>query len=204
MKFVRNLSNNTALLISATLLWTTTVHVQTGIRLSNPRPQGDLENLPGDLRAIPVPGPGNLSEFVRDPATALALGKALFWDMNVGSDSVQACASCHFRAGADPRSKNQLSPGLLQSAAPDLDFSAGRGPNWQLREPDFPLTRLAVPNLRGALDPVADSNDAVSSQGVHHLGGGPDPQGFEVDGVMTRRVEPRNTPTVINAVFNHR
>ena len=27
--------------------------------------------------------------------TAVALGKALFWDMQVGSDGVQACASCH-------------------------------------------------------------------------------------------------------------
>jgi cytochrome c peroxidase len=31
-----------------------------------------------------------------------------------------------------------------------------------------------------------------------------DPQGFRVGGANTRRVEPRNTPSVINAVFNHR
>ena len=31
-----------------------------------------------------------------------------------------------------------------------------------------------------------------------------DPLGFEVGSVNTRRVEPRNTPSVINAVFNHR
>jgi cytochrome c peroxidase len=58
--------------------------------------------------------------------------------------------------------------------------------------------------MRGALDEATDTNDGVSSQGVHHLGGGFDPQGFLVGGVNTRRVEPRNTPTVINAVFNHR
>ncbi|MCS6897416.1 MAG: hypothetical protein NZM29_05530, partial [Nitrospira sp.] len=33
---------------------------------------------------------------------------------------------------------------------------------------------------------------------------GPDPLGFQVGRLKTRRVEPRNTPTVINAVFNHR
>ena len=33
---------------------------------------------------------------------------------------------------------------------------------------------------------------------------GADPLGFQVGGVNTRRVEPRNTPSVINAVFNHR
>ena len=191
-------------LAAVVLLWTATVHVQTEIRLTDPRPRTDLENLPGDLRAIPVPGPGNLSEFVRDPATAVALGKALFWDMQVGSDGIQACASCHFRAGADPRSKNQVSPGLLQTGSPDLTFTTGGGVNAQLVESDFPLTRLALADTRGTLDAVNDSNDVVSSQGVHHLMDGPDPQKFSRNGVNTRRVEPRNTPSVINAVFNHR
>jgi len=69
---------------------------------------------------------------------------------------------------------------------------------------DFPLSRLATPGVRGALDPATDSDDVVSSQGVHHLGDGIDPQGFHVGNANTRRVEPRNTPSVINAVFNHR
>ena len=58
--------------------------------------------------------------------------------------------------------------------------------------------------MRGALDAAADSDDAVSSQGVHHLGDGADPDGFVVGGANVRRVEPRNTPSTINAVFNHR
>jgi cytochrome c peroxidase len=173
-------------------------------RVGNPPSKGDLDNLPGDLRAAAVPGPSNLSEFVRDFQMARALGKALFWDMQVGSDGVQACASCHFRAGADPRSKNQLSPGLLHAPVADLTYSTGDGPNRQLTPSVFPLSRLATPGVRGALDPASDSNDAVSSQGVHDLGGGLDPQGFHVGAVNTRRVEPRNTPSVINAVFNHR
>jgi cytochrome c peroxidase len=86
---------------------------------------------------------------------------------------------------------------------PDLAFTLA-GPNGQLYADDFPLTRLAVPGVRGALDAATDTNDAVSSQGVHHLGEGPDPLGFAVNGLNTRRVEPRNTPTMINAVFNHR
>src|SRR5690606_27695799 len=55
-----------------------------------------------------------------------------------------------------------------------------------------------------------DTNDVASSQGVFHAvfgepaPHGPDPDGFQVDGVNVRRVEPRNTPTVINAVYNHR
>jgi cytochrome c peroxidase len=117
---------------------------------------------------------------------------------------VQACASCHFRAGADPRSKNQVSPGLKRMPDADLAYSAGAGPNRQLETSDFPLTRLASPGIRGALDPATDSNDAVSSQGIHHPGDALDPQGFRVGAANTRRVEPRNTPSVINAVFNHR
>jgi cytochrome c peroxidase len=155
-----------------------------------PNPPGDLPSLPGD--------------FEKDPVMARALGKVLFWDMQVGSDGVQACASCHFRAGADPRSKNQVSPGLRHVPVAELTYSTGAGPNHQPVASDFPLTGLAIPGTRGALDPTADSNNAVSSQGVHHLGKGSDPQGFRVSAANTRRVEPRNTPSVINAVFNHR
>jgi len=171
-------------------------------RVLNPPP--DLGNLPGDLRAVPVPGPANLGEFVRDPAMARALGKALFWDMQTGSDGVQACASCHFRAGADPRSRNQVSPGLKRVPDPEMTYTTGIGPNHQLQVSDFPLTRLAIPGVRGARDAATDSNDVVSSQGIHHPADRVDPLGFQIAGTNTRRVEPRNTPTVINSVFNHR
>jgi cytochrome c peroxidase len=172
-------------------------------RVPNPPLATDLASLPGDLRSVPVPGP-ELAEYVVDRTAAIALGKALFWDMQVGSDGIQACASCHFRAGADPRSKNQLSPGLKHVPDADLGFTKG-GPNYQLRALDFPLTSLLVPGVRGALDPAHDNNDVVASQGVHHLRYGQlDPQGFWVFFTNTRRVEPRNTPTMINAVFNHR
>lgn len=173
-------------------------------RVLNPPIPADLANLPGDLRAAVVPGPSNLGDFVRDPAMARALGKALFWDMQVGSDGVQACATCHFRAGADPRSRNQVNPGLKHMPGADLSYKAGGGPNHQLTVSDFPLSRLATPGIRGALNPYADSNDVVSSQGIHHPASVVDPLGFQVGGVNTRRVEPRNTPTMINAVFNHR
>jgi len=151
-------------------------------RVLNPPPTSDLVNLPGDLRAVAVPTPPNLNDFVRDPAMARALGKALFWDMQVGSDGVQACASCHFRAGADPRSKNQVSPGLKHVPDADLTYSTGTGPNRQLETSDFPLTRLANPGIRGALDPATDSNDVVSSQGIHHPGDTADPWASESAG----------------------
>jgi cytochrome c peroxidase len=162
---------------------------------------------PPSLKTVPVPEPANLGEFVRDRAAAIVLGKALFWDMQVGSDGVQACASCHFRAGADSRATNQLAPGLRRVAPdgtpdPDTSFAPPLGLNRTLSAADFPLS------------PV--SNDVVSSQGVAYAlfeglrpsGEGvrsvPDPDGFRMGDLNVRRVVSRNAPTVVNAVFNHR
>src|SRR5262245_5403974 len=172
------------------------------------------------LSAAPVPRPPNLADFVHDEQAAIVLGKALFWDMQVGSDGIQACATCHFRAGADPRRKNQVSPGLLRVefrrggvvADADLDFD-GQGANYTLRREDFPFRRHRIPTDRDSKI-TFDSNNVVSSQGVHHAifdqegRADPDPDGFQVGrgrlAANVRRVEPRNTPTMINAVFNHR
>src|SRR4051794_35448298 len=104
-----------------------------------PRPIVPLEN-------VPVPRPQNLGQFVKDESAGVALGKALFWDMQVGSDGVTSCASCHFDAGADSRSKNQLNPRVGP-------FVAHR-PNYQLISGDFPFHRLPGPTRR---DPPAGS-----------------------------------------------
>src|SRR6185436_19956748 len=85
---------------------------------------------PGTLKEIPVPEPNDLATYVRNRKVAIALGKAFFWDMQVGSDGVQACASCHFRAGADPRSINQLNPGGANNPNPTFDSG---GPNHQFK-----------------------------------------------------------------------
>src|SRR5438874_1478986 len=122
------------------------------------------------LKTVPVPVPPNLGDFLTDPTpgspsmvAATQLGKALFWDMQVGSDGIQACASCHFSAGADDRSTNQVSPGLL-ATPPDTTFQIG-GPNATLTASEFPLHQLVNPNnAQSAV--VRDANDIVGSQGV--------------------------------------
>jgi cytochrome c peroxidase len=177
------------------------------------------------LSDVPIPRPGNLSVFLNPGARArqslVILGKALFWDMQVGSDG-QACASCHFHAGADNRTKNQISPGLkhtdpdLQEVFDPTSSGGAGGPNYELTADDYPFYRLLVPDERNFDERVVlfETDDVVSSQGVFKaqfegLNGSAADSGtpladgtFQVGGVNTRRVEPRNTPTMINAVFN--
>src|SRR4028118_27016 len=173
------------------------------------------------LKTIAVPEPPNLGEFVKDKPAAIALGKALFWDLQVGSNGQQSCASCHFHAGVDTREKNQLSPGLLRvnaigQADPDTTFNAGKGPNSVLQAADYPFHKLADPNKRSS-QVLGDTNDVAGSQGVSltkfidivpgsavdQVEVVPDPV-FNVGGINVRQVTERNTPSTINAVFNHR
>ena len=205
----------------------------------NPSPLDAITSLPAVTAAdpnqsspppllVPIGAPSNLSDFVANESNLLILGKALFWDMQLGSDGVQSCGSCHFHAGADRRSKNQISPGLL-ATPPDTTFSAqlGGGPNYQLQPSDYPFRKLSDPNCRtdaavspqcpsGASTLLSDTNDVTSSQGVFRstlvatVPGQPaddviyvdDPDGFQIGGINVRRVEPRNAPTVFNAIFN--
>jgi cytochrome c peroxidase len=162
----------------------------------------------GSLKTIPIPEPSNLAEFVADKPTAIALGKALFWDMQVGSDGVQSCASCHFHAGTDNRSKNQLHPG------PEGLFA--KGVNYQLTSSDFPFHKLGNVDNRDSIV-LSDIDDIAGSQGVflaqfNSVTPGSavdnttllaDPK-FNINGINVRQVTGRNTPSVINAVFNFR
>src|SRR3989475_8286313 len=173
------------------------------------------------LKSIPVPEPRNIARYIKDRNAAIALGKALFWDMAVGSDG-QSCGSCHFHAGADSRSKNQLNPGF-RAVPTDNTFSKfsrnGGSPNYQLKAADFPFHQLAdTTNQNSAV--LFDTNDISSSAGVFNFAftavapfaansatdigtmASPDPV-FNVGGVNVRGVGARHTPTLINAGFNH-
>ena len=175
---------------------------------------------PEGLKGIPVPTPSTLGAYVANRDAAVRLGKALFWDMQLGSDGKVACASCHFHAGADSRSRNQVAPGLLRvnadkSPNPDRTFQVG-GVNYQFKSGDFPFHKFADPaNRHSAV--VRTHNDIASSNGVNRTrfvsatpGAGRDNEVlagdpvFTASGVQTRQVEPRNSPTMINAVFNFR
>ena len=141
------------------------------------------------------------SPIVTNKQSAIQLGKALFWEMSVGSDGV-ACASCHFHAGADNRTHNQLNQG---------------GPNYSLKAGDFPLFRFADPankysNILFSTDDVIGSAGAFMQtfQGVNESDSATDtcaPQVdplFHINNLNTRQTTKRNTPTIINAAFNFR
>ncbi len=110
--------------------------------------------------------------------------------------------------------------------------ASGKGPNYTLKKTDFPLRKYK--EIQTPIDGqplqadrnaeiVYDSDDVVSSQGAYHSTfnglnatstqenctvnfpiSGPQMPLFNVGGNSVRQVEPRNTPTVINAVFNFR
>lgn len=163
----------------------------------------------GSLASLPRPEPSNLSDFIVNKQEAIALGKALFWEMRTGGNGVQACASCHFHAGADTRSKNQLHPDSNNV------FAFG-GPNYQLKTTDYPFVQFADMSNQNS-QVVRDNHIVAGSQGVfnetflavtpnvaHDITQINDDRLFSVNGVNTRLTTGRNTPSVINAVFNLR
>lgn len=198
--------------LSLTVVLMTAILASLGLRSEAQAPTGPPFEVPLSLKRVPVPQPANLAEFVRDPAAAIQLGKALFWDMQVGSDGIVACGTCHFHAGADGRLKNQLSPGATPG---DTAFHPGTGPNHTLKLTDFPFHQLQFAADRRSRV-ISSRNDVAGSQGVFNrsfegLTGGATENGFlQSDPVFSigqsalRRVTTRNTPSVINAIFNHR
>ena len=179
---------------------------------------GSLGGL-SSLKGVKPPLPAALDTVVKNRAIAIALGKALFWDSQVGSDG-QACASCHFQAGADNRTKNQLNPGF-RAIPSDTIFdptrTGGIGPNYQMKAGDFPFHVLSDPLNRDS-SVLFDSKDVHSSVGTFagdfvELNSDysekctDDPVAstpFHVGNLLVRKVEPRNTPTTINAIFQLR
>ncbi len=159
----------------------------------------------GSLKKVAIPAPTNVATYVRDPAALVALGKALFWDVQVGSDGKVACATCHFHAGADHRIQNQLSNSLGKVE-----------PNRKLTAADFPFHQLADPTTN-ASRVLRDSTQVAGSSGMFArrftgiVPGLPLDDGadiadgtFRVGNLNLRQVTGRNAPSAINAAFNFR
>lgn len=168
---------------------------------------GPAGNSIASLKGIVLPQP-DLSQYVVDRTALLVLGKALFWDVRVGSDGQTACATCHFHAGADHRLTNEIAGAITSTAAVRT--------NTTLAAADFPFHAFSNPNdntspatrdrrdVAGSMGIVArrfagvsrDATESGAEAGVSSL--------FMLGGVNVRQVTSRNAPTVINAVFNFR
>jgi uncharacterized protein (TIGR03437 family) len=160
---------------------------------------------PPSLKRVPIPAPSNLSTYVRDQRALIVLGKALFWDLQVGSDGKIACASCHFHAGADHRLNNQLSNSF-----------GTFNPNYRLTGADFPFHRKADPENQ-ASQVLRESSQRAGSAGMFARkfsalipglstdeGADADDPIFRIGGLNLRRVGDRNAPSVLNSVFYFR
>jgi cytochrome c peroxidase len=143
----------------------------------------------------------DLVDYVANLNAAIRLGKALFWDMQAGSDNKTACATCHFQAGGDARSRNQLNPG------PNGQWdNAAFAPNSDLWSGAFPFTVPEVSdtdNITGSQGVRKSTFGGIGKSGAELTSSVADPV-FSVGGKSVRQVTGRQAPTVINAVFNHR
>jgi cytochrome c peroxidase len=161
------------------------------------------------LKTVKAPAPAGLDRYVSDTRALVVLGKAFFWDVQASSDGRIACGTCHFHAGADHRAQNQLSspPGINTPITPNQLLSLDM----------FPFRKLTDPNDNRSTV-VSDVRQTAGSAGQFHrtfrglvpgsaaedaveITGEPN---FTLDGLSTRQVTARNTPSVINAVLNVR
>ncbi len=110
---------------------------------------------------------------------AARLGKSLFWDMQVGSDGVQSCGSCHAHAAADNRTKNQINPfgqDGISGNPTNFDTSGTLAsftfpPNHDLVATDFPFHKLTNPEIAG--DPVCTKPITGDVTGISFPDGDP-------------------------------
>jgi cytochrome c peroxidase len=128
--------------------------------------------------------------------------------VQVGSDGQTACATCHFHAGADHRLTNQIA-GPITSTAPVRA-------NTTLAIGDFPFHALSDPNnnasvvtrdrreVAGSAGIVLQRFIGVSDSGANDVGADGTTGLFTFGGSKVRQVTSRNSPSVINAVFNVR
>src|SRR5437773_9067725 len=129
----------------------------------------DVELGPLSSVAVPTPVGGDIV----DQAAAVRLGKALFWDTQLGGDGQTACATCHFHGGADNRPAVNPSLDKLFGTADDVHGSMG-------------LT-VAQGTFK-SIDPNSDNAADICTTGALNLFG------------VAPQVTTRNAPTTVNGV----
>ncbi|MCX6107889.1 MAG: hypothetical protein NTY08_18835 [Proteobacteria bacterium] len=150
--------------------------------------EGSIERIQ-PLFCVPVPRP--TATDIVDQQAAIRLGKALFWDIQVGGDGNTSCASCHFVGGGDNRVINTIHPGV------DGVFASGgvTGPGQVFTSSD--ITNDDRVGSQGVVGSVFTSISTDSASARDNCT--PDQS---APFLTHRRVTGRNTPSVIGAVYN--
>lgn len=166
-----------------------------------------LDPIAPSLQSFSVPVTPGLTTgsapIIVDTPTAIQLGKALFWDMNVGSDDV-ACATCHFHAGADRRIRNVRN---APDNPPNLRPKSRK--SWHedsLTVGDFPVFSPENPMPTRTIIGSSGMAPARFLGGVSRESDGQDRCIPQRHGLfpLPRQVTSRNAPSVIDAAFNFR
>ncbi|MEZ4601173.1 MAG: cytochrome c peroxidase [Syntrophotaleaceae bacterium] len=151
---------------------------------------------------VPQPVPEAGAFTIIDQDAAIRLGKALFWDVQVGSDGQMACASCHFSAGADNRRTNTVHPGV------DTVFDIVVAPGQTLSS----FFTFSADTLLAGFDDRVGSGGVFSQDFISLPADLDDPvevcepivhpdAAQATFGTANRLVTGRNAPTVLGAVF---
>jgi cytochrome c peroxidase len=169
-----------------------------GVAAAAPAAAGESEGVDdkvSSLMTIPVPRPANLGAYVRNEQAAIRLGKALFWDIQAGSDGITACATCHHKGGSDSRTVASTNPhGAVSGWVPNQPATAA----------DFPIRSRqvfgsagVVKRTFGGLSGTPVDNGVTVSDPIFSIG---------VGGVPTniRQVTDRRAQTVVNAAYYYR
>ncbi len=118
---------------------------------------------------------------VKDKDWLLVLGRAFFWDQQMGSDG-GSCASCHYSAGTDNRLTGQLNPAFRAGGGADTNMGCTEGSecadgtetasggtagsDYTFVEKDYPFRQFEGDVVTDRNAPVRiNSNDIHSSAG---------------------------------------
>ncbi len=126
--------------------------------------------------------PNKLDDIVKNQDWLLVLGRAFFFDQNMGSDG-GACANCHFSAGADNRLTGQMNPAFRAAGGQDRIFGCTEGTDCitnpgttgsgKMAGPEYTFVEEDYPFRQFVDDDVTDRNAEIriNSNDIHSSAG---------------------------------
>ena len=208
-------------------------------KLTNPYVKTHVRQLPSGKVVEKLLKRPDLAEFIADVEAAEVLGKAFVWDMQAGSDFQRtadgkyigtACATCHYSAGADARTRGVMRiPTVVwdkYDLAPKHPLEFGE----KQREYDVRLeaTKLLQPSLfpKGTPFSLIVGSHGVAPNRFEKLNGRPTPgtgpwnseefterrvnsgkeqwEMFVSGSFRSRQITHRNSPSIVNSGFSNR